>query len=282
MPNALESFISGATHIPALPSTITRLMLELNNPNTTTQQICQTIEADTTLSAKVLKLANSVFYQRLEKAATIHQAVVRLGQKTLRSLALTVWTQSVRDASRTDDENALIARQLAHGTATAVISRLLILRRNPAIADDAYIAGLLHDIGRLALLCQMGETYATTVCQRAARDHRDILILEQEILGFDHAMLGARLMASWHIPPICIESASRHHDSEIDAKADPVLSAVATADFLATSLGLNVEPDAPRQNRDALFQECLQDAPQAFIEQCERAIADMFGALSDI
>jgi HD-like signal output (HDOD) protein len=282
MPNTLESFISGATRLTALPSSLSRLMLDLNQPDSSTEQIIRAIEADTTLSAKVLKLANSVFYQRLMRASTINVAVVRLGRKTLRSLALAVWTQSVRDETRTDAENTLIAQQLAHGTATAVISRILVQQQNPAAAEDAYIAGLLHDIGRLALFCQMGETYADTVCQRATQERRDILDMEQEILGFDHAMLGARLMESWHIPPICIESAARHHEAELDTQTDPLLSAVAIVDFVATGMGLNVVPYAPRMNRHTLFQHWVNGDPQNFIEQCQQAIASMFGALSEI
>lgn len=280
MASKLESFISGATRLPALPSTIGQLMRELNDPLTATPQICQTIEADTTLSAKVLKLANSAFYQRLEAVTGIHQAVVRLGHKTVRSLALTVWTQSIRDAQHSGDVSALIAKQLAHGTATAVIARILIQRRQPAAAEDAYMAGLLHDIGRLALFCQLGEDYANPVCRRATREPCDLLVLERETLGFDHAMLGARLMDSWHIPAVCIESAARHHEPALQAQTEPILTAVALADFFATGLGLNVEPDAPRINRDALFEQWVPD--DLFIEQCSRAITEMLGALEEL
>jgi HD-like signal output (HDOD) protein len=280
MPHALDIFISGASRLPALPSTIAQLMRDLNDPLTPTPQICQTIEADTTLSAKVLKLANSAFYQRLTATTSIHQAVVRLGHKTVRSLALTVWTQSIRDAHHSGDVGDLLARQLAHGTATAIIARLLLQRRQPDLAEDAYMAGLLHDLGRLALFCQLGEHYAEEVCRRATREQRDLLVLERETLGFDHAMLGARLMDSWHLPAVCIESAARHHEPELHAQTDLVLTAVALADFFATGLGLNIELDAPRINRDPLFQAWVPD--DLFIEQCSQAIAEMFGALEGL
>lgn len=282
MSGKMEAFVRGATHMPALPSMIGKLLAALDDPTLSADELCKIILSDTSLSAKILKMANSVFYYRMEPVATVKVAAVRLGHKTIDSLVLTVWTQTFKTFPVKGDELGMITDLLAHGTATAVGANLLIQRINPGLAEETYIAGLLHDIGQLALICQLGRSYETDILTRAMGEQRDVRAVETEILGFDHAMLGARLLQSWNIPAMAVHAAAEHHGVVQDLAKAPVLAAVALADDLAMQKGRHLAEYATRPNREALMAFFrLTDLP-AFEEQWDLKLQALTQALDSL
>ena len=275
----LEVFIRGATHMPALPTMIGKLLSAFNDPRFSVEKLSGIISTDTSLAAKVLKMANSVFYFRQENVSTVKIATVRLGHKTIRSLVLTVWTQTFKTFPLQKSELGLITGLLEHGTATAVGAQLLMQLVCADLAEEAYVAGLLHDIGRLALICQLGQIYEAEILNRAMIEKKDIREIETDVLGFDHAMLGARLLQSWNIPALSVRAAADHHHFVADPATEPVVAAVALADDLVTRKGHNVAEKALCPNRDdlmAFFQ--LKDLP-AFEEQWSTKLQAMTVAL---
>ncbi len=282
MSDSLDQFIAASRNLPALPAQIGRLLHTLDDPNRSARDFERIVVADPTLSAQLLKLANSVFYSRQEKVVTLSMALVRLGQKTVKSLILTVWTQTLRRFAKREDELALVTRLLTHGTACGVASRLLMRARARGGEEEAFVAGLLHDIGRVALICQMGLNYGMRVLDWAAAEGRDLREAETERNGFDHGQLGARLMRSWNLPPLYAETAERHHDANLSPETDPVLCAVALADKLVTDMGYNVVPEAPRMCRDDLASHFKIDELPEFRENCREETERMLQALSSL
>ncbi|MEO5366567.1 MAG: HDOD domain-containing protein [Magnetococcus sp. WYHC-3] len=278
----LDAFVRGATRMPALPVMMKKLFSALNNPAFSVSELSKIISTDTSLSAKVLKMANSAFYFRQENVSTVQVAAVRLGHKTIRSLVLTVWTQTFKTFPLKADELDLVTALLEHGTTTAVGANLLIQPVQAGLAEETYIAGLLHDIGRLALVCQLGRSYENDVLNRAMAEQKDIREIENQVLGFDHAMLGARLLQSWHIAPVSVHAAAEHHRAEVNPAEEPVVAAVALADDLATRKGHNVAENALRQNRDNLMAFFnLTDLP-AFEEKWDQKLQELSQALEDL
>ena len=249
----LEDFVREAAHIPAMPTMIGRLLSALNDPLFSIDELSKIISTDTALAAKVLKMANSVFYFRLERVSTVDVAAVRLGHKTIRSLVLTVWTQTFKTFPMKKDEMNLVTDLLSHGTATAVGAGMLIQPTHAGLAEESYIAGLLHDIGQLALIRQFGRNYEDGILNRAMDEHKDIRVIENDVFGFDHAMLGGRLLQSWNIPEVSVHAAAEHHRMVVDPVKEPVVAAVALADDLATRKWRNVAENAPRQNQEELL-----------------------------
>ncbi len=190
----------------------------------------------------------------MASAATIskiHNAVVVLGSKTIRSLALTVWTHTLRSQARNAEEMTMMVPLLAHGLAAGVAARLLAERINKNLAEDAFMAGLLHDIGRVALVAQLGVEYQTQVLDPARHERLPLHEKEAALLGFDHRALGAALMASWSLPPFLADVAEKHHDREIAPEGQFIVAAVALADNIATELGCQpgARYTAPRAGR---------------------------------
>ncbi len=282
MPVKMEAFVRGATHLPALPSMIHKLLAALDDPALSVNELCTIISTDTSLSAKLLKMANSVFYYRMEPVSTVKVAAVRLGHKTINSLVLTVWTQTFKTFPVKGDELELITDLLTHGTATAVGANLLVQRINPALSEEAYVAGLLHDIGQLALICQLGRSYETDILLRAMAGPKGILAVEQEVLSFDHAMLGARLLQSWNIPAAAVHAAAEHHRIVRKPEKEPVLAAVALADDLAMQRGCHLGEHVMHPNREDLMTFFrLTDLP-AFEAQWDQKLQALTQALESL
>jgi HD-like signal output (HDOD) protein len=266
----LGNFIRGASRLPVLPQVTVRLLAAVDSPERTSNEIAEIIEADPSLSAKLLKLANSSFYGQRGRISTIRNAVMVLGSKTIRSLALVVWTYTLRSQAR--DVEEMMAPLLAHGLATGVAAGMLAERINRGWGDDAFMAGLLHDIGRVALVAQMGTEYRTTIRDPAERE--SVLLHEKEsmTLGFDHRDLGSVLMKCWGLPPFLADVAEKHHDAGISPRNQIFVAAVALADTLSTRLGFNLALGMARPQQDeiaAFFGLQEQQTVADFLERCD-------------
>jgi HD-like signal output (HDOD) protein len=267
----LKEFIQGSSRLPVLPKVTIRLLNALDSPDSSSKDIAEIIEGEPSLTAKLLKLANSSFYGQRGQISKIHNAVVVLGSKTIRSLALTVWTHTLRSQARNAEEMTMMVPLLAHGLAAGVAARLLAERANKNLAEDAFMAGLLHDIGRVALVAQMGCDYQTQILDPARHEFLPLHEKEAALLGFDHRDLGAALMASWALPPFLAEAVEKHHDKAIVPENQLIVAAVALADSVATDLGFNLALDIPRPGQEEIadfFGLPDQEATIGFQEMC--------------
>lgn len=278
----LKAFIRGASRLPVLPKVTIRLLSTVDSPDSSSSDVAEIIEADPSLTLKLLKLANSSFYGQRGRVSTVRSAVVVLGSKTIRSLALAVWTHTLRLQARNIEEIMLMAPLLAHGLAAGVAAAMLAERINRGLGEDAFMAGLLHDIGRVALVAQMGKEYQTGILDPAEREGLLLHEKEDAILGFDHRDLGSALMTSWGLPPFLADVAAKHHDSGIVPRNQFLLATVALADALSTRLGFNValETSRPQHDEIAVFFGLEGEEPIAtFLELCMGRVATLREAL---
>ncbi|MEI6416030.1 MAG: HDOD domain-containing protein [Pseudomonadota bacterium] len=267
----LKEFIQGASRLPVLPRVTIRLLNALDSPESSSQYIAEIIQAEPTLSARLLKLANSSFYGQRGLISTVRNAVAVLGSKTIRSLALAVWTHTLRSHARNAEELTLMAPLLSHGLAAGVAARMLAGRVSQDRSEDAFMAGLLHDIGRVALVAQMGREYQTQILDPAQREGVPLHEKEGSILGFDHRALGSALMASWALPPFLANVVEKHHDSGIVPEKQFFIAAVVLADSFSTYLGFNLAIGTPRPEQEelaAFFGLQNKEAIAEFLELC--------------
>lgn len=269
---ALQRFVDGARHLPALPTVLARLVEIINDPDSTVEEMEKLLLSDQSLSAHLLKLANSVFFGMSGKVGTIRRAVILLGFKTIRSMALTIWTQSLEEGSRSMLERSLQAEMFSHSLSTAVAASTLATRVSRVMADDCFVGGLLHDIGRSALIAEAGEWYDEAVLQPAARREWDPAGLEREVWGFDHAELGGHLLASFRLPPVLVDAARRHLEPEVDVERDPQLACVCLGNLVAARVGLRlvVQPQPPPYLEVRRALDLADDAEfERFVDGCE-------------
>lgn len=220
--------------LPSLPKVVMELLASLDRDDVNIDALVKKIAKDQALAAKTLRLANSSFYGMARQVATIQDAVIILGFRTVRSLATTAALMGALTANAPGHFNAVPFWR--HSIAVAICARELTshLPLNP---EQAYTAGLLHDIGRLALVTQFPSHYEATL---AYRDEHDCNLLEAEqvMLGLDHAAVGQALTQHWQFPEELQQAVAGHHAPLVGGKQTLSL-VVRAADVIAHALDLS-------------------------------------------
>jgi putative nucleotidyltransferase with HDIG domain len=202
----LESIIKSIGDLPAIPHVASLVMEKVANPDTTPKEINEIISKDQGLTARVLKTANSSFYGRPRRITKLTEAVMTVGFSTIQSLVLTA---AVRDLFKTF---GLIDKLLwDHSLGVAFASRTIAKKfRFPRI-EEAFLAGLLHDVGKVILNVQAPEKM-TLVVQEVYNTPggASFCEMEKQVFGFDHAELGQLVAKKWNFAEE-IELVIGHH-----------------------------------------------------------------------
>jgi HD-like signal output (HDOD) protein len=222
--------------LPVFPPVAIELQQIMADEDIPLDQIAKTLCKDQALASQVLKLANSAFFSGLNRVRTIREALMRLGVNQVFN-CLMVSCQSNLYTSK----NPFIANYLQvlwrHALATAIGAKWLLQKGGYAdLADEGFLAGLLHDIGKLLLL---------RVIETLNSEHSDIKLSDEfitEILDSMHVEQGYNLMEEWSIPPNYCNTARDHHLEEFDS-ANVLLMAVRIADQVTRKTGMSLKED---------------------------------------
>lgn len=206
--NAKE-IAQSVAHIYSLPETYYRISALLGEPNTTNEQLGQIIEFDVGLSARLLKLVNSAYYGRPARIDRIGAAVGLLGRTVLRDLVLaTAAVDTFKDVS---SKLVDMSTFWYHSVHTGMAARALAERANVLHVDRLFVAGMLHDIGQLAVY-EACPLEAELVLNRAPATDHGVYETEKEVLGFTHAEVGFELLTEWNLPMSLRHVAGFHHE----------------------------------------------------------------------
>jgi len=203
-----EQFISRlkAKSLPSLPLTVVALAEAVQDERCTVDRILSILSKDPSLSATLLRLANSTYYGADGAITDLRSAVLRLGFDAVSNLG--TGAAVIRTLKGGNHLDALKLWQ--HSVAVGLTAKgVCILARRHGQAETAFLAGLLHDIGKVALDTCYPEAYAT-VLQRVA-EGAYFVDAEREVLGLDHAEAGSLLAADWSFPQAIIEVIRDHH-----------------------------------------------------------------------
>jgi putative nucleotidyltransferase with HDIG domain len=193
-----KRIISRLKDLPTLPQVVARIMQIVSNPMTSAADLNEVIAVDQALTAKVLRLANSAYYGFPKEITTIPQAVVILGFNTIRNLALSVSVHKMLFEGK--ERTHFSPREFwKHSVGTAVASKLLAKRIGFKAEENAFTAGLLHDIGKNFFEQHTPEYNA--VLDTALLGEEPLWKVERAQLGLDHAQVGAWMAEKWNLPP---------------------------------------------------------------------------------
>ncbi|ADG82956.1 HDOD domain-containing protein [Thermincola potens] len=196
--------------LPALPHITTRVLELIDNPDSKPQDICKLISQDQVLTTKVLRLVNSAYYGLPRQVATITEAVTILGLQTLRTIVLGV--SVYKTLGGLGQKKVLAPEQIwKHSIATATASKILAAKLGFEYVEQAFVAGLLHDIGKMILNSLMTKEYLE-VMRLAGETDKSFLQAEREVLEFDHSVVGDLLAEKWNLPDCLVEPIGYHHD----------------------------------------------------------------------
>jgi HD-like signal output (HDOD) protein len=228
----LRRLLGGLETLPSAPRSFTAINAALAEPSASSASVAAVIEHDAGASLKLLQLVNSAFFGLARTVTTVQDAVTYLGLTPVRGIVLASEVASSLGSLPPDLAVAVEAIN-EHSLAVAGLARTLV---PPAQRLDAFVAGMLHDVGRLALAAAAPELFRRVRDEQTARAE-PIDVVERDVLDATHADLGAYLLQLWGLPLALIHPVARHHDADAVDDDDAIVSAVATADRALNTTG---------------------------------------------
>ncbi len=214
----IEFALESCPCLPSLNSIDEALKGLLSADHRYTSQIAEIIRRDPSLTSRLLRLVNSVYYGRGEEVKNIEEAVLFLGVRQIRELAMI--TPVIEDLQRLGGNHRFAWRDLwRHCIGTAILTREIIHLSQGSNEDIHYLGGLTHDVGKIVMAATFPE-YFDAIHQRHRETNEDLLEVEREILGVDHGELGALYLEKKNLPALFVEVSRFHHapDSARDHK----------------------------------------------------------------
>ncbi len=203
-----HDLVTGVIRLVSLPEVCLRVNEMMEDPSTSAKSLGQVISRDTGLTARLLKIVNSSFYGFPSKIETVSRAVTVIGLRELRGLVLAA--SAVETFSKIPTEVLNRVHFWRHSVYCGVVAQLVAEECKVLHSERLFVAGLLHDIGKLIIAHRLPEQMKTIKERVAAEQCFDYEIERQE-LGFDHADVGGALLREWKMPPTLCDAVYFHH-----------------------------------------------------------------------
>ena len=233
----LQNLVENTVDLPVVPMVASRVIDEVANHKSTADSLSKIIGQDQALLGRILRIANSPFYRGRIPTSTLQAAIVRLGPALVRDLVISLSTQSLFK-----EFDSFEQQMWNHSLAAAFGAQLVAAEAHVANPDEAFVAGLLHDVGK-TILVNHNPGYSELLLEANAnnRPHHEV---EREAYGFDHADVGGVLMGKWQLADTLVESVRYHHRldelEEAPQSTRALICVIAVADSLAYKLGLSI------------------------------------------
>jgi len=256
--NVLKKLSQEELKFPEIPSIVLELNAIISDPLSTSDNLAQVVAKSPSLTAILLRIVNSSFYGFSAKIDTISRAVI--GTREISSLALAICTISLFK----DIPKEIVDMQsfLKHSFACGLISRMLTANRNIPQTEQMFVAGLLHDIGRLVIYKYFPE-HASALLNRCISAEEMLLSEESDYLGCKHTDVSRYLLRTWNFPTILEDNIYYHH-SPMDADKPVQAAIVHLADIMVNGLGIGSSGEQFVPPLDNQAWECLGLAPSNF------------------
>lgn len=250
MPLDCRELVESVKTVYSLPDSYERVSKKVDDAKSSVADIAKTISMDQGLSVRLLKLANSAFYGFPSRIETISSAVMIIGARELRDLALA--TAVVALFKDVPEKLCDMKSFWRHSLACGLTARLLAARRRESNPERYFVAGLLHDVGRLVIFQRMPDV-AAKVMERAKAENQLVVAMERAELGFDHAKVGSHLLEFWRLPASLRDAVGNHHSFGSTLRYPVECAMVHSADVIsgALSFGCSGESRVPVLNSDA-------------------------------
>lgn len=240
-PKELVNYCSGIT---SLPVVYQRLDEAINDPYSDLSTIAAILSEDSSLAARLLRLANSAMFCFPSRVETVSRAVTIIGTKQLRDLVLA--TSVIELFNKIPEEHVSMESFWRHSIATGIAARVIATYRREANVERFYVLGLLHDIGRLVMYLQIPEM-ASRAIELSINNRSPLYQEEQQQLGFDHAAVGKALLVKWKLPAFLQEGVACHHKPGRATRYPEEAATVHIANIIANAfkMGSSGEPTVP-------------------------------------
>jgi HD-like signal output (HDOD) protein len=282
-PHAIaEAAVKGISHIATLPEVTLKIIALVEDPTSTAQDLHNVISNDPALCSRILKVVNSAFYGLPRQIGSINRAIVLLGLNAVKNIAIAA---SLAKLFKGGELSAKFnAKDLwAHSIASATCSKLIADELKLGLPDEAFLAGLIHDIGVMVEL-QTDRHKIVQVFEKLTLDgdgnpQQCLRDLERAIYGADHEDFGQALCESWKFPKSFAYVAGHHHDpTELPENSRTLTWVVHVADRITADLKLGFRADI----RDVSISQASRDALGLSLESIEGIRKALPQAIKDV
>lgn len=255
LPDALRQSILhslGLKSVPVMPGAAQRAFKIATNPNAEALDFVEVFEADEGLSARVLKIANSVFYDRGGGSRTIVEAVSVIGITELKNLL-----NATVLANLFPVKHPLRAQLWSHNIATALTAQILARNVFPNSTDQAFLAGLMHDVGKLLILQQHLDNYER-VMRKGLADGIESTEAEVRAYPFNHTHVGQLVAERWNFSADLLDAIANHHKPWTDIERGSLTGLIKVSDIAVHAVGLGAGRDSGANRK--IYSPWLDDA----------------------
>lgn len=230
-PELSQRLAAAVDDMPAFPKSVQKILELTRDMDCTPKDLVQVIDKDPVLTVKILKVVNSAYYSQPKQVTSINHAVVFMGFNTIKNLALSI--AAIGMLPRSNAAGFDVQQYLLHSLATAGIAKQLAGSVGSADPMDCFIAGLLHDFGKVVLAQFMPDEFRQAL-ETSQRNGSSLHQALQRGIGADHALVGAMLVEKWRFPPLLVETIRNQHGT--DLKDSDMISCVFAANQISKKL----------------------------------------------
>jgi len=232
-----HALLESIDRLPVMPAVASRV-LAFDDDVVSVMELSQVVSSDPALTVALLKVANSAYYGFARELSTVREAVMLLGFKQVRQVAVGASMMHAWTGARRENDGFDLDLFWGHSMAVAVMAETAARKFNAARPEEAFTAGVVHDMGVLAVRKAYPAEFALAV-QQARRRGGPLCDAELEFLGFTHAQVGAALAERWELPARLVDAVGRHHDALLTPANDGLAGVLAFADQVTGHYGVH-------------------------------------------
>ncbi|MCK4389083.1 MAG: HDOD domain-containing protein [Desulfobacterales bacterium] len=237
----IDAIVKSIKKLPPFPTVAKKALKILDDPDASVDKLISIIEYDQAITANVLKLCNSAFYGLMRRVGSLRGGLVVLGNAELKNIILASTTVKFFQQENIGYD-VTRGGLWEHAVASAIIARLISERVGESEDPSLFTAALLHDIGKVVLDTFVDRYFEQIIALVNEGDH-SFLEAESEMLGIDHAEVGARITESWNFPKDIVRTIRLHHRLEKVSDDDRITPIVYLANIITLSMGIGVGRD---------------------------------------
>ncbi|MGA2079379.1 MAG: HDOD domain-containing protein [Holophaga sp.] len=207
MPITPQELISNLGDLPPLPQVATQVLRLAVDPDSTTDDLQRVVGTDQALAAQILKIANSAMFGMVREVRTLTQAIMTLGFSTIKSIVIASSARNLYHRGGTGLQERLLWE---HALTAALAARAYAKGLRSSRMEEAFLGGLMHDIGKSVMSLKFPERYGAMV-RSIYNEDGDAVDTELDLFGFDHAMVGEALLGSWNLAHSLSDAVRWHH-----------------------------------------------------------------------
>lgn len=275
----IDQLVEKKIQLSSLPDIYHQVVNVLNDPKSSASHLAKVIGKDPGLSSSLLKIVNSAFYSLPQKVSSITRAIALIGGKELSTIAMGI--SVIRFFKDIPADLVNMKKFWLHSIATGVLARYIAAQKVGLPEEEFFIAGLLHDIGRLILFREFPQTM-TYAIRQSRTQHSQLLHVEHQIFRFDHSLVADRAMEKWNFPKL-LRQTIRYHHIPLSSPIPIEASILYTANTLASAIqygfsGEELIPPFPARVWDNLELSTSVLAPA--VRQADRQVHEILHAFS--